>query len=371
MSSFSYLPIVKGKVNDIKAISQVSPSARAGVKPLIELTAPGPETNIDDTLAAFANRLYDLPPTLDVFVDLYGLSPGTTTAGGEEATIAGFSLLADRGLALTPVYRFGFDDSLWPQMVDIVTRFQRGFCFRIDFDDLEDQAEETWRQILERTAELRLAPSDVDLLIDLRYITENVFPQREVAAIDFLNHQPKRFVPRTITLAGSSALKEVGPIPENGHAAIRRQELRLWARLQAEFQGSTSITYGDYGIVHPDFSQAARVTNANGKIRYTAGDSIHYFRGSRLSKPPGYKQYHALAKRVGESRFYCGRGFSVGDAFIDDCANCRVGTGNLPIWVHTDQNHHFEYTAKRSVYLNKTLAQASSARDAERILASV
>jgi hypothetical protein len=108
----------------------------------------------------------------------------------------------------------------------------------------------------------------------------------------------------------------------------------------------------------------------NGKIRYTSGRSLYYFRGSKLLAPPGYQQYHDLSTKVASSRFFCGPRFSAGDARIVECSERIVGTGNLGTWVFADQNHHFEYVVNQLERLGTALRSAKSPRDVDEAVES-
>lgn len=369
MPNYFYVPIVKGKSNDLNAIADTSVGARELIKPLIELSEIKPDESIDEALGAFVDRVVRMAPRGKAFVDLYALTPSATTAGGGNATIAGFAMLAQAGRRFTPVYGFALNDSIWPQLSVLAKQVGRGFCFRIDGDDLDDKSDETWGQIIERTADLGIRPQEIDILIDLRFIGERDLDELQDLILDFLLLKPGSFSPRAFIVAGSSALKQVGGLPINGTAQIARIELRLWARLQAELAGTTTLIFGDYGVVNPDFVQSGPNPYMNGKIRYTMADVIHYFRGSQLREPPKYLQFHALARRVVASPIYAGPDFSMGDRYIADCASKREGPGNLGTWVRVDQNHHIEYTAKQISALAEKVAEAPSAAEAVSLLA--
>jgi T4 beta protein len=365
----SYVPIVKGKANDLKAVYDMSAAARSVTKAVIELTDLKDGQAADEALRGFTNRLLRYLPAGQIFVDLYSLPPNALSGNGKNATIAGFMMLADAGRRFTPVYGFELNDSLWPQLAVVTQRLKEGFCFRIDGDDLDDKAEETWRQVIERTAELRLEPLNIDLLIDLRFVGLREVRGLEELVLDFLLLRPRAFVPRSLAIAGSSALKEVSAIPTHGITPITRVELKLWARLQAELADTFRLIFGDYGIVNPEFTQVGANPYMNGKIRYTAADRIHYFRGSRLREPPGYAQYHTLARRVRDSEVFCGPEFSVGDKYIADCAARRDHPGSMGTWVWVDQNHHFEYTADQVRRVAPQVVTADTPTDAERLVA--
>jgi len=344
---FVYAPILKGKANDLKALSRLTAEARALIKPLVELLPIPPDRSTDEHLNAFAHHIVKHAKAGDLFVDFWGLLPGTATQDGRDATTAGFQILRKLGRPVTPTYGFDRDDAVWAPLRAEVKRMAQGFCFRIDIDDLDDKAQETWTELLERSADLELAPKALDLLLDLRHVAQRSTNELKELVTDFLAYKPLQNKYRSIIVAGSSALKDVAAIPKDDTGEVIRKELRVWVELQADVGSSVTLTFGDYGVVHPDFTDGGPNQNANAKIRYTLGGRIFVFRGHKLFKPTDFKQYHALAERVRNSQAYRGRDFSYGDSYIDDCADYNKGPGNMGCWVLADMNHHIEYTAKQ------------------------
>jgi len=363
-----YTPIVKGKMWDLKALGKLSAKARTAIKPLVEAMPVPKDSSVDEHLDKFTHYLKKYYPIGQLFVDFYGLVPGAVTDDGSSAVIAGYHLLKQKGRLATPTYGFDRDDSVWPELRKVVAAFGQGFCFRVDIDDMDDVADDTWLQIIERSAELGLQPNQIDLVIDLRDIREREVSELKDLVIDFLSFKPLDREYRSISVVGSSALKTVTDVPKDGEGDIQRIELRLWTQLQVDLGESQEIIYGDYGVIHPEFSDAGPNKNKNAKIRYTFGLNIRYFRGHRLADPPGFAQFHILAERVRSSSAYRGREFSFGDTHLDDCADLNTGSGHLGTWVLTDMNHHMEYAALQIARLRVEIHTASSLEDVEELL---
>jgi len=355
-----YIPLVKGKMWDLKALGGLSTAARRSTMPLVEAMPIPKDLSADEHIEKFSNYVRKFSPLGKIYVDFYGLLPGAVTADGDSAVIAGFQLLKRKGRIVTPVYGFERDDEVWPKLREVVVAFGQGFCFRIDIDDLDDMAESTWERVLQRSAELGLAPAEVDLVIDLRDIREASVESLKDRVVDFIALKPMRSNFRTICVAGSSALKTVTDVPKIGEADIERKELRLWSALQMDLLGAQEIVFGDYGVIHPDFIDVGPNKNKNGKIRYTSGVNIRYFRGHSLDLEPKFGQYFEIAARVRNSPIYKGRDYSFGDLYVDDVANMRDGPGHLGCWVRSDMNHHLEYTAKQMERLQAAIQKASS-----------
>lgn len=348
MANPIYSPVIKGKLNDLKALGKLSASARTKIKPMIEAMPLGKKIDVDKHLYSLANYLIKHAPLGDIFLDFYGIKAGLKTADGQDAVLAGFNLVKSMGRTVTPAYGFNRDDTLWQALGEVCLKFSQGFCFRVDIDDIDDVmlAEETWAHIIERSSEIKLKAKDIDVMIDLRDISNSDLDGVQDKIIDFLtiNADYKNY--RSIILVGSSALKTVKDIPVDGVKAILRNELVVWAKLLKDLPETINIVFGDYGIIHPDFSDQGPNKYKNAKIRYTNGWNITYFRGHGLTHPvKDYAQYHKLADKVRSSQGFSGREFSYGDAYIDDVADINVSHGSPATWVLADMNHHLEYTA--------------------------
>lgn len=364
-----YSPIVKGKLNDLKALGKISTAARAKTKPIVEAMPLLKNGDIDKHLYKLAHYLVKHVPLGGVYLDFYGLLPDLKTSDGTNATISGFNLVKSLGRIVTPVYGFDRNDALWPLLTSVVEKNDQGFCFRIDIDDLDDQAEDTWSKVLERSAEIGLKPNEIDLMLDMRDLRNIDLNEIRNVVLDFLAINPGVQQYRTIIFAGSSALKTVSEIPIDDLGEVTRRELTLWSRLQRNVPEDTTLVFGDYGIVHPDFSDQGPNEYMNAKIRYTARGRIIYFRGHGLRHPvKDYAQYHALAAKVRDSRSYHGRNFSYGDWYIDAVADFNSTPGHPGTWVLADMNHHLEYTAKQMSDLVTKVREVADESELEEIV---
>jgi hypothetical protein len=360
-----YAPVVKAKLNDLKALGALPLSDKAKIRPLIDVMPPTKKQCVEDRLAQAAHYVAKYVPLGDLTVDFYGVA-GLLTADGRDASIAGLEELIARGRRVIPAYGFQRNDEAWGPLRKVIRKLSSGFCFRIDVDDLDDQSEDTWAQIIERGNELSLSMGDTDLFIDLRSISVDEVPALKEEVLDFLHMGPSVPSYRSVTIAGSSALKTVTDVPEDGDTDVSRQELELWGDLARDLPDSITLTYGDYGVVHPEFSDRGSAKNINGKIRYTRGGRIRYFRGHRLHGD--FAQYHVLANRVRDSGLFLGRSFSYGDRYLDDVADFRAKSGSPGTWVLADMNHHLQYTCAQMTGLAASIRDAASRTSALRLI---
>lgn len=74
-----YTPILKGKLNDLKALARVSPDIRPMIKPLIAPPVPVKGQRLEDALQSFVGNVVKHYP-----VDHHGtICPGLSASKGE------------------------------------------------------------------------------------------------------------------------------------------------------------------------------------------------------------------------------------------------------------------------------------------------
>lgn len=352
MTTPHYVPIIKGKVNDLKALGRLAPKLRALTKPLIE-TMPFAQKKegekqkpLDAHVFSFCEYIRKHVPLGDISVDFFGLMPDAELADGKNAVLHGFHLLKAFGRPVTPVFGLERNDDLWVPLGKIARDFGTGFGFRLRRDDLADDLhEDTWQQLTERAAEMGLSESEIDVILDFAEVTAAERDQLAETVISFLFANPRVRNYRSVVVAGSSALRTVKDVGRDDIGSVTRNELHLWSTLWRDMPDDIKPAFGDYGVVHPDFSDMGSSKYMNAKIRYTVGDKILYFRGHGLHHPvKDYEQYHDLARKVVADVRFRGRGHSIGDAYLYDCASEVIGHGAAATWVAADMNHHLTYT---------------------------
>lgn len=376
MKRVIYVPIIKGKKGDVIAVGSVSAAVRSVTKPLIEAMPFNPKKveSLDAHIHLFCQYIRKYAPLGDVFVDFYGLMPDANVSDGTNGTVFGYQLLRGLGRAVTPVYGLERNDDIWPDLAKIVLAANNGFAFRLRHDDLADELiPETWGAIVERTAQIGLSEGEIDLILDFGSLSRHQPDEVKEAVISFLFHNPRAHLYRSVVVAASSALKDVSSVEKDDMSEVVRGELYLWSDLWNDMPEGVKPIYGDYGVVHPDFSDMGPNKNMNAKIRYTVGDKILYFRGHALLRPEkDYTQYYDLAKRVISDRRCKTRDHSNGDAYLHDCANRLTETPGAPAtWVQADMNHHVTYVAQQVRRLVEQFASLPEAADTAPLLSEV
>jgi Beta protein len=295
-----YTPIVKGKENDFKAIGKMPRVLAARAFPVVELLAPDEPAQFDASYVRFGAQLRKHCPEQRVSVDLHSIAPWQKTADGSLGLEALCGYLKGLGIAFVPVFGFDHEQELWDRIASIARREGRGLTFRLTNEDLV-VPDDTLEELLDRLSSAKISASDVNLVVDLASLDG-----MDKAALGKLRDLTQDFIDLAMTakdfglvsVVGSSMPKDVSEVPKEGHAAVPRRELPLWLGVAGSLP-ELPIAYGDYGIIHPNFSLKAPATNANAKIRYTSNREHHIFRGYSLRQGIKYKQYHG-PERVNE-----------------------------------------------------------------------
>jgi hypothetical protein len=224
-------------------------------------------------------------------------------------------------------------------------------------------------ELLDRLASAKISANDVNLVIDLASLNgmeRGVTAHLRSMSQDFIDLAMTARKFNLVSIVGSSMPKDVTDVPKEGQASIDRRELPLWLEVAGSLP-ELSIAYGDYGVVHPNFSLKAPATHANAKIRYTGSREHHIYRGYSLRQGIKYQQYHGLSRQVIASSAYQGRDYSYGDDFLWRCANFEASTGGLGTWVEVDMNHHLVFAAAQLARIEARAAAGMSLADVEAI----
>jgi len=91
-----YVPILKGKANDLKGFARLGSEARRLTKPLVEvLPVDRTKGDTEQHLQTFADRLRKVSPPSSIYLDFYGLMPDELLPDGTSSIVRGFALFRD------------------------------------------------------------------------------------------------------------------------------------------------------------------------------------------------------------------------------------------------------------------------------------
>ena len=346
-----YVPCLRWKQGEYKAVSVLSEGVREMITPLIEVAEKGYDfetgeykKSIDDHLAPIAKRVRTNWQRRLCFVDLSLIPSIDRMRGGLHPVRYVFEQLAAQGCLAVPVTAPARDAQYQLAVMQTVAKDTRGLCIRVS---IEDAAEPGLKNSISTLLGKTVSVKDCDLILDLG--APNFLPLDGFATLigTIIRQLPELNAWRSFTLIGTSFPANMGEI-QSAQETLPRNEWLLY-KLLVPILAKTKTrvpAYGDYAINHPQVIQKdMRLLRPSGTIRYAVDDAWVIFKGPNV-RDNGYGQYVGHCKKVIASPFYPGSSFSEGDKYIFNCANGSAGTGNLSTWRWVGTNRHLEKVAR-------------------------
>ncbi|MBP6627826.1 MAG: beta family protein [Kofleriaceae bacterium] len=334
-----YVPVLKMKRGEKKALQQVSAQVRARMTPLLEVVernAANVQTvaehldtafkDLDNAVAGFARCL----------LDCRELAPD-----GLGAATDVFSRAAKLGVVFTPVTGFsrGFDEKA------ALAHRANGIAIRLTRDEFESGLIPGDLPAFMKTHSL--TPEEVDLIVDLGAVEDMVTPGIEALASAFLADVPDQRRWRTLTVSGCAFPLGMGGIDRNSFDLVERSEWQAWR--DGLYTNRTHLdrlpTFSDCVIQHPKGVEGfdPRIMPVSASVRYALPDQWLLIKGvSTRNVPPG-EQFPDLATQLvyGHlSGHFAGSTHCTGCARMFDAANGQPKLGSAEVWRRLGTIHH-------------------------------
>lgn len=341
-----YVPALKWRQGEYRALQVLAPSVKAFIMPLIEVP-PIPwdyvqeqaQKKLEEHLRPIPQQLLKSIGDLPFYIDLGLLDPAERMNSGEHPVTALFRQLS--GLSAVPVTGLDRDINYQDAVKEVNRDFKQGICLRVGLEDL-------FADVFESRAEsllniLSVAPADADLIIDLQALDAAQSVLRTALPLAWKASNLAEW--RSVVLLATGFpidLSEVSP----GIGTIPRSEWLLWRALAPRIRSR----FGDYGISHSDIRELdPRVMKVSASIRYTADSEWLIFRGRSLRDPRfgGFEQFRSLSTQIVNHPVYSGMEYSWGDRYIYNCALGSEGPGNLTVWRQVGTNHHITHVVRQ------------------------
>jgi hypothetical protein len=337
------MPFLKAEAGEADAMKRLNLDIRHGITPFFDVPRLTKKETLDQKLEKASKYIIQaMGPIQVLFVDTFDIPLQERCNNGEHPVTVLHNTLISNNLSPVPVYGFDRDEDYLKAILNLPHFQSVGLCLRLDDQDISIP-ESLPREVLNFCSKINLPPDKLDIIIDHRSVIakkEDVLLDQSVEAIYALYNDCRY---RSITLAGSNYPNDVTPIPVDSIGYLPRKEYKLWKDVSSILGKRVAIRFGDYGVLHPDFTDRESFAHINAKIRYTIEDSWMIARGHSLREPPKSGQYFELAEKVRMSPHYCGPSFSYGDERINLCAHRQSGPGNPRTWVGVDMSHHLHF----------------------------
>jgi hypothetical protein len=343
-----YVPVVRWKRGEQKALELLENSLKNFITPLIEIPPIPwdfekelPKKLIDEHLNGIGMQVkkawnYESPVFIDAFQVC--IEDDESMEGGQHPIEFIVEQINLEGGKAIPVVNNRYGANYHRAVKNVVDRYDMGFCLRIKDDELDDIIEIiNW---VKKYFNPKL--KDIDLFIDCEYIDPKYESRMARLISGSITLIPNLSEWRTFTICGTSFPDNLGEIPTGTDGSFRRSEWHIYKKiLDANFERYPS--FADYIISNPSYTEIdPRVMQMAANVRYTAEDDFLIFRGYSIRSPKhnGWGQTANITKRIVAHSQYSGKTFSYGDEYIYNCSINKESSGNAETWRRVGTNHH-------------------------------
>lgn len=351
-----YVPILKTKLGEFNALGEVNVGDRQDITPLFDVVRVRPNRSkngvptreLGEHLSAKASKILEKWEGM-AFVDLFDIDLASRVAGGEHPVEYMFDLLRDSNVEAVPCTGIDRDDDHWKAVRLVAKKDGRGVCVRILEEDMISHGQ--LRADLKKLSEaLNISLEELHLVMDFREIRPRRMALYSKLALGILRNLEGISKLASITVAGSSMPQTLGDVVKAGHdGEIERLEWRLWRSVISEQNLHRRPSFGDYGIVHPDYLDLdPKKISIAPTIRYTTSNTWLLLRGVSTKKK-GFRQFHDLSRKLVARPEYQGMQWSWGDKYIHENASRSERPGSATTWVGVGTNHHLALVSRAIV----------------------
>jgi hypothetical protein len=337
-----YVPVLKAKDAEYRALKAVPPATAEHVAPLLEVPsipwdyeADEPAKSIDQHVQPVVGRISDAWGGRRAYLD-FALVADERMADGRHPLAATFEQAAAVGLQLIPVLSSGASPEYAQAVAAATARDGRGVCLRLGGDDLAGPDPAATVDGL--LADVGGTAAETDLVLDLAAIPDNQANVLVAAWATILRALPRRDEWRTVTIAATAFPQSLSGLPADAITLLPRTEWEVYQGLVAAALPRLP-DFGDYAIAHPEpVEMDPRLMRISAQIRYTSDSKWLVVRG-RNTREHGWGQTQALSAEL-MARAEFSRDHCPTDTFIVRRAAGQEGPGQATTWRRLGTLHH-------------------------------
>jgi hypothetical protein len=340
----TYVPALRWRMAEYQALIRLTVKAKERLVPYI--TIPEREFDFDSWLPKKTVHEHVYP-----FVARYEKKWGGRPAwiGGHPDIVDGvmddgrdiltyvFDGLRKFDAKAVPTIQLSAESRLLKSVAAIIGQDGQGVAITVRLEDL--MKKDAFSRVVAVFRLLGVKEDEVDLIIDLgepNFEPYDAFSIALIAALRRLGdlNRFRNFV--LVATAIPETFKEIA----KGQDELARHDWLFFKTLLSKLpSGMRRPNYGDYTIVHPDFTpQDMRKIKSAGKIVYTTGKSWWVRKGSAFRG--NEEQMHEHCAALVGSGVFKGNNYSYGDEYIAKCAIRKAPPSNLTRWKNVAINHH-------------------------------
>lgn len=331
-----YVPILKVKRGEKKALQTIATSIQSRITPLLEIVE---RTNksIDEHLDnAFRDLGKAVAPYRRCLLDAREIA-----SDGPIVAAKVFKMAASEGILFTPVTGI----TRTADVAAAIENQENGIAIRLTRQEME--AGNLASKLQEFIVRYGLSNNQVDLIMDCGPVEDLVTIGIKNLVVDFLNAIPNHNSWRTFTISTCSFPKSMGVVNRNSAALVERSDWKAWRNwLYTRRKNLGRLpTYSDSSIQHPSGVEGfdPRLMQVSATIRYTLKEDWLLLKGESTRNISPSIQFPSLATQIIYGQHH------VHFAGEDHCAGCEsmkaaadgvVGYGSAEVWRRLGTIHH-------------------------------
>jgi hypothetical protein len=350
MNSIYYLPILKARSGEFKALSNLRETQKDLIAPLLEVTnmefdfeegaKPKVPKTIENHLERFCDKLKRKWGRSNCFVDSDLVNnveiPGTSCLELIYDDLKKVNVLP------IPVIRASADIAFCGIVAKILRENSiNEVAIRATPEDVTSP---DFRENLDNIlTTIAVPPANCHFVLDLK--DSDFSATNEIAeAVMFILENFPHFNEWKAFTVSAGAFPSTGKIKATV-SQIPRYDWMFFKSIRTKLRSkpfARQINFGDYSIVASTYLKFdPRKMSSSANIRYTLDDHWLVLKGKALKTSEDFKQYVSQAKEIVKSGFFMGEKFSAGDNHFLKCIKGEVKPGNSTVWNWVGNNHHF------------------------------
>lgn len=355
----SYTPILKTKRGESKALQHLPSSVKENIIPFFDVLALKAETrngsDVQEHMRKQANNIVNAwKGSGQCYVDLFDVTPSARCLDGMHPATAIHNELSKNFIEAIPVVGLERDVAYKLAIRELISAGLNTVAIRLESEDLQLPSTLVSR-ISNLVNELGATRAFVDIFIDHRSILHASEEDVHNLTLKAVNELRKLAV-RRLVFSASSMVPNMAGFKQNSVNRVKRKDLLAWKRIARLHK---DVAYGDYGVVHPDYSDFdPRLIKPSAKIRYAAENEWIVVKGVRWVTDT--TQHHHLSKSLAAQPDFRDAD-CWGEAYIESSAEGRDKYGTLETWVTVDQNTHICQTVNQVIKVKSKVAAALDA----------
>jgi hypothetical protein len=332
-----YVPVLKVKRGEKKALQLIAPRIRSRITPLLEIVEwrkdlkPALPAHLETAFEGLAESLRTYP---GCFLDARELAQDGETAADEVFRMAAFN-----GISFVPVTGV----SRTADLVAALNNRERGLALRLTREEFE--AGGLTGRIRDFVSRHKLAQDATDLIVDLGPVEEMIAEGIATFASQFLAAIPDPGAWRTLTLSASAFPLSMGVVERRSHAFVERAEWLAWRDYLRAGSLARLPTYSDCAIQHPAGVEGfdPKLMQVSAAVRYALAESWLLIKGESTRRNAAKVQFPELAKQLAYGHL---RRHFAGERHCDGCRSIKAAAdglgrfGSAEAWRRIGTVHH-------------------------------